>query len=87
MKLILSRAARDYLESLPSKPFRQIVTAIFRLLSEPYPHDAKRLKGYPYSRIDVGEYRVVYEVKNEEVRILIVGKRNDDEVHRLLKRH
>lgn len=84
MKLLLSKAARDFLDTLPPKRFRQVVTTIFRLLSEPYPHDSKQLKGYPYHRVDIGEYRVVYEIAGDEVQILLVGKRNDDEVYRCL---
>lgn len=86
MKLLLSRAARGFLDTLPPKQFRQVVTTVFRLLSEPYPHDSKQLKGYPYHRVDIGEYRVVYEVEEDEVHVLIAGKRNDDDVYRLLKR-
>ena len=86
MKLLLSKRAKDFLDTLPPKQFRQVVLTVFRLLSEPYPHDAKPLKGYPYHRVDVGEYRVVYEVNGEELHVLVVGKRNDDEVYKLLKR-
>lgn len=86
MKLILSRVARDFLETLPPKPFRQVVTAIFYLLSEPFPQDAKPLKGYPYYRVNIGEYRIVYEVERDEVRIILVGKRNDGEVYKHLRR-
>lgn len=83
MKLLLSKAVRDFLETLTPKQFHQVVTTIFRL---PYPHDSKQLKRYPYHRVDIGEYRAVYEVEGDELHILLVGKRNDDEVYRLLKR-
>lgn len=86
MKLRLTKAARDFLDTLPPKQFRQVVTAIFQLLTEPYPHDSKQLKGYSYHRVDIGEYRIVYDVQNDEIHVLLVGKRNDDEVYRLLKR-
>lgn len=86
MKLLLSRAAGGFLDTLPPKQFRQVVTTVFRLLSEPYPHDSKQLKGYPYHRVDIGEYRVVYEVEGDDLRVVLIGKRNDDEVYRLLKR-
>jgi mRNA interferase RelE/StbE len=36
--------------------------------------------------MDVGEYRIIYAVEGEGVEILIVGKRNDDEVYRLWER-
>ena len=86
MKLRITKAARDFLSELRAKQFRQVVMAILQLLTDPHPHDSKQLKGYPYHRVDVGEYRVVYEVEGDEVHVVLVGKRNDDEVYRLLKR-
>ena len=43
----MCNAARDFsryfLDTLPPKQFRQVVTTVFRLMSEPYPHDSKQL--------------------------------------------
>jgi mRNA interferase RelE/StbE len=44
------------------------------------------LQGYSFLRVDIGEYRVVYRVENDCLMVACVGKRNDDEVYRLLKR-
>jgi len=35
--------------------------------------------------VDAGEYRIVYRA-TETVELLLVGKRNDDEVYKQLKR-
>ena len=86
MKLQLSRRAKNFLDTLPPKQFRQVVLTIFRLLTEPYPQDAKPLKGYPYYRVDIGEYRVVYEISADALHVLVVGKRNDDAVYKHVKR-
>lgn len=86
MKLRLSKVAHDFLETLPPKQFRQVVTKVFRLLTEPYPHDSQQLKGYRYHRVDIGEYRVVYETIEDQLHVLLIGKRNDDDVYRQLKR-
>jgi mRNA interferase RelE/StbE len=37
-------------------------------------------------RVDIGEYRVVYSVVDDVVEVLVVGKRNDDEVYKLWER-
>jgi mRNA interferase RelE/StbE len=74
------------LSTLPPKPFRQIVAKIFELLNHPTPHDAQLLKGYPYYRADVGEYRVIYDFDADVVRIILIDKRNDDQVYKKLKR-
>ena len=54
------------------------------LMADPRPADAERLKGYEYFRVTVGEYRIVFDVRDGALRVLAVGKRNDDEVYRRL---
>lgn len=75
-----------FLATLPPKHFRQLVSKIFELLSNPTPHDAAQLKGYPYYRTDVGEYRIIYQFTETVVIIRLVGKRNDDDVYKALQR-
>lgn len=78
LKLQISRESKKFLDSLPPKQFRQVVQKILSLLDDPKPHDCKELKGYPFLRSDVGEYRIVYDGhEHETLRVLIVGKRND----------
>jgi mRNA interferase RelE/StbE len=53
------------------------------------PADSKELTGYSnYYRVDSGEYRIIYRFNASEdlVEIILVGKRNDDEVYKQLKR-
>lgn len=85
-RLNLTPTSLRFLDGLPGKQFKQIVNAIFNLLKNPEPQDSSELKGYPFRRIDVGEYRVVYDIQGDEVRIQLIGKRNDDEVYRKLGR-
>ena len=52
---------------------------------DPRPADSKSLKGYPgFYRVDSGEYRIIYRFVPEDdlVEIILVGKRNDDEVYK-----
>ena len=85
-KLDLSHRAIRFLEGLPPKQFRQVVTTILRLLRDPFPHDSLALKGYPYHRVDIGEYRVIYRLEGDLVRVALIGKRNDDDVYRQVAR-
>jgi len=86
LRLEITKDAMKSLELLPGKQFKQVVSAIFGLLKNPEPNDSKKLSGYQYFRIDVGEYRVIYDFDDTLVRVLVSGKRNDDEVYRELKR-
>lgn len=88
LKIEISKRAEKFIRKLPAKQARQITAKIIELRTNPEPHDSQKLKGYEkYRRTDIGEYRVVYFVQNQIVLIiLLVGKRNDDEVYKQLKR-
>lgn len=86
LKLDLTRAALAFLDGLPGKQYKLVVSNLFDLLNNPEPHDSSALKVYPYRRVDVGEYRVVYQARGEELQVLVIGKRNDDQVYRQLGR-
>lgn len=67
----------------------QIAKKTLSLNVDPLPNDSKQLKGYPgFYRVDSGEYRIVYRFKPKEdlVEVILVGKRNDDEVYKKLDR-
>lgn len=86
LKLDLSNEAMRFIETLAGKQYKRIVGTMIGLLKEPTPHDARTLVGYPYRRVDVGEYRIVYDVQGDTLRVLVVGKRNDDAAYKALKR-
>ena len=85
--LVLTNTALAFLQDLQAKQFKQVTTSILDLLKNPQPHDSKILQGYPgLFRKDAGEYRIVYRHDEHTVSIMLVGKRNDDEVYRQLRR-
>lgn len=84
LPLSLSKASVRFLEKPPPKQYRQVARKIIMLMADPRPADAERLKGYEYSRVTVGEYRIIFDVRDGLLRVLAIGKRNDDEVYRRL---
>ena len=85
LKLLVSKKAQKFLDGLPpTKQFRQIIRKVFALLENPRPHDSEELRGYPFLRNDVGEYRIIYDMRGDTLRLILVGKRNDGEVYRQL---
>jgi mRNA interferase RelE/StbE len=86
LKIDLSKRAARFLKRLPIKQAKQITRRLMALRESSMPNDAKQLKGTPYIRIDSGEYRIVYAVQGDFVKILLIGKRNDGEVCKKLKR-
>lgn len=86
LKLDLTNDAKKFIEQLDAKPFRQIFKKILAHLDDPEPQDTKALTGYPYRRADVGEFRIIYRFEQEVLLVILIGKRNDDEVYRKLER-
>ncbi|MBO1351444.1 MAG: type II toxin-antitoxin system RelE/ParE family toxin [Hormoscilla sp. GUM202] len=81
---------RDFLQGLQPKIVAQIAKKIALTLNvEPLPAESKKLAGYSdLYRVSIGEYRIVYRflVDEDLVEVILVGKRNDDEVYKQLKR-
>jgi mRNA interferase RelE/StbE len=87
LRLDIFKRSSTFIEKLPSKQARQILTKIQALRTDPQPPDTILLKGHhPLRRADIGEYRIVYFVKEDLLNIVLVGKRNDDEIYKQLKR-
>jgi mRNA interferase RelE/StbE len=86
LKLDITHDSCRFLFTLDPKQFRQVATALFRLLQDPDPQDSASLTGFPFRRVDVGEYRIVYRVDGEHLRVPLIGKRNDDDVYKRLRR-
>lgn len=88
MKLQISRRAQAFIEKCPLKHQGQIKKTILKLIDQPLLQDSKKLKGFkrPLYRLDIGEYRVIYEINDADIMVFLVGKRNDSEVYRILER-
>jgi mRNA interferase RelE/StbE len=85
-KIDITKAAGKFIEKLPPKQYRQVISTVLDLRENPTPNDSKQLSGYPeYYRVDIGEYRIIYRFDNDTVYIAVIGKRNDDEVYKRFK--
>jgi mRNA interferase RelE/StbE len=84
-KLNIKKSARKELLRLQAKFFKQVMSKILSLIDNPKPQDYKSLQGFTdLYRVDQGEFRVIYKIKGEDIDIIRVGKRNDDEVYKNL---
>ena len=84
-KLNMDRDAIKYLQDLDAKQSKQVASKMLSLMANPTPGDYSQLKGSSYSRVDSGEYRIVYRFDAENVYVVLIGKPND-EVYEKLKR-
>ncbi|MHB1000025.1 MAG: type II toxin-antitoxin system RelE family toxin [Armatimonadota bacterium] len=79
----LSKDAHKFIKDLLPKHAKQVLVKILDLCQDPEPADSILLKNSPekFRRTDIGEYRIIYKVDNDDLDIYIIGKRNDDEVY------
>jgi mRNA interferase RelE/StbE len=80
----LSREARKQLAALSDEELQQqISTAIDELSSEPRPNGVTKLKGMTdVYRIRVRDYRVIYQVQDKKLLILVLRVKHRREVYR-----
>lgn len=86
LKINFTRRVENFLKNLQSKQAKQIAKKIMELRCNPFPQDVKKLINTSYMRADVGEYRIIYFSDKEVLNVVLVGKRNDNEVYKELKR-
>ena len=76
----VTRTAEKQLRRIAKRDRSRLVEAIQGLADRPRPHSARKLQGYDdVYRIRVGQYRVVYEVFEDRVIVIVlkVGHRKD----------
>ena len=73
-RILLERAAEKDLARLPSGIHDRVIAAIQGLALNPRPPGCRKLAGSKHDwRIRVGDYRVVYEIR-DEIRIVRVNR-------------
>lgn len=78
-KISIRRKAQKQLDKLPAADYKKVKQAIFDLAQDPRPPGSKKLKGRPAWRIRQGDYRVIYEIQDRQLIIIVleVGPRKD----------
>jgi mRNA interferase RelE/StbE len=82
-QLEFSRKADKQLENLDRELQLQIATAIDVLRDEPRPFGSRKLKGAKdLYRLRIRDYRVVYQIQDKKLLVLIVKIKHRREVYR-----
>ena len=84
-KVRLRRAAQKQLDKLTRRDYQVIAEAISALEQEPRPKRVRKLAESSLWRIKVGQYRVVYNINDEERLVIVVRvvRRKEDTYKRL----
>jgi len=79
-----SNTARKGLRRLDRESRERVVRAAEALGEEPRPHGARPVRGTPFLRIRSGDYRIIYEVREDVLLILVVRVAHRREAYRNL---
>ena len=80
--VIIEKAARKNLEKTRSPFFEVLDKKILALETNPRPHGCKKLKGRDAWRIRVGDYRIIYKIKDDILQIIVIEIDHRKQVYR-----
>ena len=82
-KLVWKRSAEKELRQLPREVIGRIVELAESLRQEPFPLGSKKLTGTRNAyRVRAGDYRLIYEVRGDELIIQVIRVGHRREVYR-----
>ncbi|MEG4210537.1 type II toxin-antitoxin system RelE/ParE family toxin [Microcoleus sp. S13_B4] len=81
--IIIPKAVQKQLDALPDDVYERIAVKVQQLAENPRPDGVVKLKGSENEyRIRIGDYRLRYEIEDEELRILLLQCKHRQEVYR-----
>ncbi|MDR1940046.1 MAG: type II toxin-antitoxin system RelE/ParE family toxin [Clostridiales bacterium] len=75
MEVRLLKKAGKYLESLNEPIKSRIKRALNKLSIEPPQGDIKNIEGSNEYRLRIGDYRIIFEIRNDNIEISEIGLR------------
>ena len=81
-RLEIKRSAAKELEALPAKDRGRVAARIQALAEDPRPAGAEKLSGQERYRVRQGDYRILYEIHDEVLVIIVVKIGNRRDVYR-----
>ena len=83
--ILIKKSAKKDLEILPKKERKTIYKRIENLAKDPLPRGCKQLRGLKnLYRLRFGNYRIVYQIDNNELAIVVIRVGNRRNVYRSL---
>lgn len=78
----IRRRAQEDLETLPRYAYEKVKAALLALAEEPRPSGCRKLKNREGWRVRTGDYRILYEIFDEQRQVLILRIGHRREVYR-----
>ena len=71
--VFVGKKVEKFLNTLPEPYFSAITIAMDELENDPRPQGCKKLKGNTSYRIRVGNYRIVYDILDDTLVIIVIN--------------
>ena len=75
-----SRAEKE-LGNINKKEARVIYDKVSQLKYDPHPQMAIKLKGYEYHRLRIGNYRAIYQIDEENCKVIVIAIKHRSEAY------
>ena len=80
--VLLKASAEREMARLPDRVHDRIVKHLLRLWGQPRPPGSRKLQGMDAYRIRIGDYRVLYQVDDQRLRVIVYSVGHRREVYR-----
>jgi mRNA interferase RelE/StbE len=82
-EIIITKSIQKQLDNLPNNIQERVYDKISQLAEEPRPDGVVKLKGYDNEyRIRIGDYRLVYEIQDEQLIVLLLQCKHRRDVYK-----
>ena len=86
-QIILPKSVQKELDRLPDEILNRILARLAALEVNPRPADVKKLKGRAAWRIRAGDYRVIYEIHDRVLQIIVITVGHRREIYSRSQQH
>lgn len=80
--VVIPHSVQKQLDKLRDDAADRILLRLAELEAQPRPPDVKKLKGRGAWRIRVGDYRVIYEISDRALQVIVITIGHRHEVYR-----
>lgn len=81
-EIIITKSIQKQLDNLPNNIQERVYDKISQLAEEPRPDGVVKLKGYNEYRVRIGDYRLVYEIQDEKLIVLLLQCKHRRDVYK-----
>jgi len=80
-KLFIEKAVYKQLKNIPERDYQKVMASIAALANNPRPPGCKKLKDRPGYRIREGNYRIIYEINDKILTVIVIEAGDRKEIY------